>query len=114
MIYSPHVAAYSAQEEVEWQVLISSSKHSKQEFIHWSNETALRSKTVSPLSCVVMHGALGAPDSVDAAVHHAHPDPVPGGVEGCSLAPLVGHGVVAAQQAGFGVGLEGQIPASNL
>lgn len=61
-----------------------------------------------------MRGALGAPDGVDAAVHHAHPHPVPGGVEGCALAPLVGHGVVAAQHAGFSVGLERQVPASHL
>lgn len=78
------------------------------------NKTSLRFKTVSPLHCVVMRGALGAADSVDAAVHHTHPDPVPRGVEGRSLAPLVGHGVVAAQCVGFGVGLERQVPASHL
>lgn len=61
-----------------------------------------------------MCGALRAADSVDAAVHHAHPHPVPGGVEGRSLAPLVGHRVVAAQRVGFGVGLERQVPASHL
>lgn len=61
-----------------------------------------------------MRGALGAAHGVDAAVHHAHPDPVPWGVEGRPLAPLVGHGVVAAQRVGFSVGLERQVPASHL
>lgn len=62
----------------------------------------------------MVRGALGASDGVDAAVHHAHADPVPGGVEGGPLAPLVGHGVVAAQGAGLGVVLERQVPASDL
>lgn len=61
-----------------------------------------------------MQGALRPAHGVDAAVHHAHPDPVPGGVEGRSLAPLVGHRVVAVQRAGFGVGLQRQIPAPHL
>lgn len=61
---------------------------------------------VSPLHRVVMCGALGAANSIDAAVHYAHPDPVPGGVEGSSLAPLVGHRVIAAQGAGLRVGLK--------
>lgn len=61
-----------------------------------------------------MCGALGASDGIDAAVHHAHPDPVPGGVEGGSLAPLVGHWVVAAQGAGLGVVLKRQVSASDL
>lgn len=51
----------------------------------------------SPLYGAVMRGALGTADSIDTAVHDRHPDPVPRGVEGGSLAPLVGHGVVAAQ-----------------
>lgn len=53
----------------------------------------------SPLYRAVMCGTLGTADSIDAAVHDRHPDPIPGGVEGGSLAPLVGHGVVAAQVA---------------
>lgn len=53
-----------------------------------------------------MCGALGAANSIDAAVHYGHPDPVPGGVEGGSLAPLVGHRVVATQGAGLRVGLK--------
>lgn len=61
-----------------------------------------------------MRGALGATHGIDAAVHHGHSDPVPRGVEGRPLAPLVGHGVVAAQRVGFGVGLERQVPASHL
>lgn len=75
---------------------------------------SLSSKPVSPLHRVIMRGALGAANGVDAAVHHAHPDPVPRGVEGRSLAPLVGHGVVAGQCVGFGVGLERQVPAPHL
>lgn len=78
------------------------------------HKTSLRSKPVSPLHGVVVRGALGAADGIDAAVHHAHPDPVPRGVEGRSLAPLVGHGVVAGQHVGFSVGLERQVPASHL
>lgn len=78
------------------------------------NKTSLRSKSALPLHRVEVRGALGAADGVDAAVHHAHPDPVPRGVEGGSLAPLVGHGVVAAQRVGLGVGLERQVPASHL
>lgn len=58
--------------------------------------------------------ALGASDGVDAAVHHRHADPVPGDVEEGSLAPLVGHGVVAAQSVGLGVVLERQVSASDL
>lgn len=61
-----------------------------------------------------MSGVLGTSDSIDASVHHAHPDPVPGDVEGSSLAPLVGHRVVAAQGAGLCVVLKRQVPASNL
>lgn len=53
-----------------------------------------------------MCGALGAANSIDAAIHYAHPDPVPGDVEGGSLAPLVGHWVVAAQGAGLCIGLK--------
>lgn len=75
-------------------------------------------RPVSPLHRVVVGGALGAAHSVDAAVHHGHSDPVPGSVERRSLAPLVGHGVVAAEGAGLRVGaaagLERQVPASNL
>lgn len=71
-----------------------------------------------PLHCVVVVGALGAAHSVDAAVHHGHPDPVAGNVECRSLAPLVGHGVVAAEGAGLRVGaaagLERQVPATDL
>lgn len=63
-------------------------------------------------------GALGAAHGVDAAVHHGHADPVAGSVERRSLAPLVGHGVVAAEGAGLRVGaaagLERQVPASDL
>lgn len=74
--------------------------------------------TVLPLHCVVVGGALGAAHSVDAAVHHCHPDPVAGNVERRSLAPLIGHGVVAAEGAGFRVGaaagLERQVPATDL
>jgi len=62
----------------------------------------------------MMYGALGTPDSVDAAIHHGHPNPVPGDVEGGSLAPLVGHWVVTAQSTGFCVILKRQVPASNL
>lgn len=62
----------------------------------------------------MVYRALGASDSIDAAVHHAHPDPVPGDVEGGSLAPLVSHGVVAAQGVGLCVGLKRQVSASNL
>lgn len=69
---------------------------------------------VSPLHRVMMRLALGATDSVDAAVHHANADPVPGDVEGRSLTPLVGHRVVAAQGAGLWVVLKGQVSASNL
>lgn len=61
-----------------------------------------------------MQGALRAAHSVDAAVHHAHAHPVPGDVEGGPLAPLVGHGVVAAQGAGLRVGLKRQVSAANL
>lgn len=65
-----------------------------------------------------MGGALGAAHGVDAAVHHGHADPVAGNVERRSLAPLVGHGVVAAEGAGLRVGaaagLERQVPASDL
>ncbi len=68
----------------------------------------------SLLHRVVMCGALRASDSVDAAVHHAHPDPVPGDVEEGSLAPLVGHRVVAAQGTGLCVLLQRQVPATNL
>lgn len=75
-------------------------------------------RPVSPLHRVVVGGALGAAYGVDAAVHHGHSDPVSGGVERRSLAPLVGHGVVAAEGAGLRVGaaagLERQVPASNL
>ncbi|TNN60554.1 hypothetical protein EYF80_029277 [Liparis tanakae] len=42
----------------------------------------------SPLHRVVVGGALRAPDGVDAAVHHAHPDPVPGQAQRGLLAPL--------------------------
>lgn len=63
-------------------------------------------------------GALGAAHGIDAAVDHAHPDPVAGSVEWRSLAPLVGHGVVAAEGAGLCVGaatgLQRQVPASDL
>lgn len=63
-------------------------------------------------------GALGAPHGVDAAVHHGHADPVAGNAERRSLAPLVGHGVVAAEGAGLRVGaaagLERQVPAADL
>lgn len=69
---------------------------------------------ISPLHRVVMYGALGAPGGVDAAVHHAHPNPVPGDVEGGSLTPLVGDGIVAAQRAGVYVTLKRQIPSSHL
>lgn len=62
----------------------------------------------------MVYGALGASDGVDAAVHHAHADPVPGDVERGALAPLVGHGVVAAQGAGLGVVLKREVPASDL
>lgn len=61
-----------------------------------------------------MYGALGAPNSIDAAIHHPNSHPVPGNVEGSSLAPLVGHGVVAAQSAGLCVILKWQVLASNL
>lgn len=75
-------------------------------------------RPVSPLHRVVVGRALGAAYGVDAAVHHGHSDPVSGGVERRSLAPLVGHGVVAAEGAGLRVGaaacLERQVPASNL
>lgn len=68
----------------------------------------------SPLYRAVMCGTLGTADSIDAAVHDRHPDPIPGGVEGGSLAPLVGHGVVAAQVAWLCACLKRQVPASNL
>lgn len=75
-------------------------------------------RPVSPLHRVVVGGALGAAHGVDAAVHHGHSDPVSGSVERRPLAPLVGHGVVAAEGAGLRVGaaagLERQVPASNL
>lgn len=61
-----------------------------------------------------MRGALRAADGVDAAVHHGHPDPVPGDVERGPLAPLVGHRVVAAQGAGLRVVLKRQVPPSDL
>lgn len=62
----------------------------------------------------MVYGSLGAPDGVDAAVHHAHPHAVPGDVEGSSLTPLVGHGVVAAQSAGIHVALNRQVSSSHL
>lgn len=58
--------------------------------------------------------ALGAADSIDAAVHHGDPDPVPGDVERRLVAPLVGHGVVAAQSAGLDVVRKRQVPAPHL
>lgn len=61
-----------------------------------------------------MRGALRAADGVDAAVHHGHPDPVPGDVERGPLAPLVGHRVVAAQGTGLRVVLRRQVPPSDL
>lgn len=61
-----------------------------------------------------MRRTLGTSNGVDAAVHHAHPDSVPGDVEGGSLAPLVGHWVVAAQGARLCVVLKRQVPAPDL
>lgn len=61
-----------------------------------------------------MCGALGTSYSIDAAVHHAYPDSVPGDIERGPLAPLVGHGVVAAEGAGLSVVLKRQVPATNL
>lgn len=83
-----------------------------------SNGLESTCRTASPLHRAVVRGALRAAHGVDAAVHHAHPDPVAGGVEGRPLAPLVGHGVVAAEGAGLrvgaGAGLERQVPAPDL
>lgn len=71
-------------------------------------------RDASPLHCVVMRWTLGTSNGVDAAVHHTHADPVPGDVEGGSLAPLVGHWVIAAQGTGLCVVLKRQIPAPDL
>lgn len=78
----------------------------KSNYFEFGANHQITALNVSPFHRVVVYRALGASDSVDAAIHNTHPDPVPGGVEGGSLAPLVGHGVVATQSIGLYVGLK--------
>ena len=70
--------------------------------------------THSPLHSAVVCGTLGPPHSVDVAVHHPNTNPVPWRVGRGVLAPLVGHGVVAAKSARLSVVLQGQVPAPHL